>query len=86
MPRYKETRTKAGCDACAAIKRVVAVKIAHVHLNLCERCRLELSKIIREREKAKVDARRSRTLDPAPGIDDDLIDADLEAGLVGNGP
>jgi hypothetical protein len=56
MSKGKDKRRQ--CDGCPAIKRVICVKIHGEQVNLCEKCRLTYSRIVREREAEK--ARRAQ--------------------------
>jgi hypothetical protein len=47
MSKGKQKRGQ--CDVCPATKRVLGVRVHGERLNLCEACRLVLSRIERER-------------------------------------
>jgi len=49
----KGKQKRGHCDACPATKRVIGVRVAGRRLDLCEDCRLALSRIERERAAEK---------------------------------
>ena len=56
MGRQNLKQKRGQCSNCANTKRVISVRYAGKRIDLCEDCRLVLSRIIREREaEAKKD-------------------------------
>lgn len=51
MSKGKQKRGQ--CDVCPATKRVIQVRVHGERLNLCEKCRLELSRIERQAQAKK---------------------------------
>lgn len=44
----KGNQKRGQCDTCPAVKRVIPERIKGAHLNLCESCRLTISRLERE--------------------------------------
>lgn len=74
----KGNQKRGQCSNCPSIKRVITVLVHGCHLDLCESCRLALSKIVREREAGRCLIRAST---PSEQLDHEIMAEDIEAAL-----
>jgi hypothetical protein len=78
VPRGVQRRRP--CDICPSVKRVVSVVHNGKRLDLCEPCRLELSKLIRAKQAiTAAETELKDQLEPAMRDMMDQVDADMEA-------
>lgn len=83
MGRQSLKQKRSQCANCPNVKRVVSVLYAGKRMDLCEPCRLVLSRILRERQD-EVDRAKIKVAAPTPieELEDEMMTEDIEAAIV----